>query len=90
MVASSIFLWHDIWHPAGCLIDTYGHRVIYDASPSIGPKLSSIIRRYDWFWSHAISEVIVEIQSRLPNIEIGEADQPVWDSKSGVFSSSET
>jgi len=84
---SSIFLWLDIWHSAGCLLDTYGHRVVYDAGLSIGPKLSFIIRRCDSFWPHAISEVIVEIQSRLPDIEFGDADQPVWNSKSGVFSS---
>jgi hypothetical protein len=45
---------------------------VYDEGLSIGPKLSSIIRRGDWFWSHAISEVIVEIQSRLPDIEFGD------------------
>jgi hypothetical protein len=54
---------HDVWHLVGCLIDTYEHRVIYDAG--LG--------------------TLVEIQSRLPNIELGKADQLVWDSKSGVF-----
>jgi hypothetical protein len=32
----------------------------------------------------------VEIQSRLPEVSIGEVDQPVWGTKSGVFSSAET
>jgi hypothetical protein len=32
----------------------------------------------------------VEIQSRLPEIELGEIDQVVWDSKGGTFSNSET
>jgi hypothetical protein len=72
------------------LIDIYEQRVVYDASPSIGPKLSSIIRRGDWFWPHAGLEAIVEIQSKLPDIEIGKADQLVWDSKCDVFSSADT
>jgi len=45
-----------------------------DAGHSIGPKLSSIIRRGDWYWPHARLDALVEIQSRLPEIEIGEAD----------------
>jgi hypothetical protein len=86
---SSIFLCHDMWHPVDCLLDRYGHRVMYDASLSIGPKLS-IIRRDDWFWPHARSEAIVEIQSRLHEVELGEADQPVWDSRSSKFFSADT
>jgi hypothetical protein len=74
----------------GCLLDTYGHRVMYDAGSSIGPKLSTIISRGDWFWPHTKSNAIVEIQSRLHEVEIGEADQQVWDSKSGKFSNVDT
>jgi hypothetical protein len=87
---SSIFLWYDYWHPSGRLIDTFGYRIVYDAGPSIGPMLSSIIKSRDWFWPHARLEAIVDIQSRLPEIDFGEVDQPVWDTKSGVFSSAET
>jgi hypothetical protein len=28
---SRIFLWLDDWHLDGCLLDKYGHRVVYDA-----------------------------------------------------------
>jgi hypothetical protein len=45
-----------------------------DAGHSIGPKLSSIIRRGDWYWPHARLDALVEIQSSLLEIEIGEAD----------------
>lgn len=85
----NIFLWFDNWHPVGCLLDAYGYRVMYDAGP-IGPKLSSIIRGGNWYWSSARSEALVEIQSRLLEIELGGIDQVVWDSKGGSFSSSET
>ncbi|XP_062158796.1 uncharacterized protein LOC133866284 [Alnus glutinosa] len=87
---SSIFLWFDNWHPAGCLFDTYGSRVMYDAGPSIGPMLSSIIRDGDWYWTSVRSEALVDIQSRLPKVILGEVDKAVWDSKNGEFSSSET
>jgi len=87
---SNIFLWHDYWHPTGRLIDTFGYRIVYDAGPSIGPMLSSIIKNRDWFWPLARSEAIVDIQSWLLEIDLGEVDQPVWDTKSGVFSSAET
>jgi hypothetical protein len=40
----NIFLWYDNWHPLGCLFDQFGHRPMYDAGHSIGPKVSSIIR----------------------------------------------
>jgi len=72
------------------LIDTFGYRIVYDAGPSIGPMLSSIIKSRDWSWPPARSEAIADIQSRLPEIDCGEVDQPVWDTKSGVFSSAET
>jgi hypothetical protein len=72
------------------LIDTFGYRIVYDAGHSIDLMLSSIIQMRDWFWPHARSETIVNIQTRLSEIEIGETDQPVWDTKSGVFSSVET
>jgi hypothetical protein len=54
------------------LIDTFGYRIVYDVGHSIDLMLSSII---------------VNIQTRLSEIEIGETDQPVWNTKSDVFSS---
>jgi hypothetical protein len=86
----NIFLWYDNWHPLGCLIDKFSYRPMYDAGHSIGPKLSSIIRRGSWFWPNARSEALVEIQSRLPEVLIGEVDQPIWGTKGGVFSCAET
>jgi hypothetical protein len=82
---SSIFLWYDTWHPAGCLTEKYGFRTIYDAGHSIGPKLSSIIRNGEWLWKSARSDSLVEIQSRLPEIPIGNADIPVRKFSKGTF-----
>jgi len=63
---------------------------LYDAGHSIGPKLSSIIRDGSWFWPTARSEVLVEIQSRLPEVILGEVDKPIWGTKGGLFSCAET
>jgi hypothetical protein len=47
---------------------------LYDAGPSIGPKLSSIIGSGNWYWPSARTEAIVDIKSSLPEIELGEDD----------------
>jgi hypothetical protein len=85
-----IFLWYDNWHPAGCLINVYGQRAVYDAGYGIGPKLDSIIKNGSWYWPSARSNAIVAVQSRLSEVELGGLDQVIWDSKSGQFSSVET
>lgn len=79
------FLWYDTWHPAGCLFDKYGYRVIYDAGRKIGPRVSSIIREGNWFWPSARSDQLVQIQSRLHEISIGGEDLMIW-----KFSSAQT
>jgi hypothetical protein len=58
---SKIFLWHDSWHPEGCLFDNFGYRVIYDAGRNIGPRVSTIIKDGEWFWPNARSEHLVII-----------------------------
>lgn len=50
----NIFLSYDNWHLAGCLIDVYGYKTVYDAGSAIVPKLSYTIRR-DWYWPSARS-----------------------------------
>jgi hypothetical protein len=85
-----IFLWLDNWHPTGYLLDRFGYRAIYDSGFSIDAKLSNIIRNEDWFWPLARSEAIVEIQSSLPDIQLGGDDLPVWDSRNGKYSCAET
>jgi hypothetical protein len=62
---------------------------MYDAGHSIGPKLSSIIRDGSWFWPTARSEVLVEIQSWLREVILGDVDKPIWGTKCGVFSCAE-
>lgn len=86
---SKIFLWHDHWHPAGYLGDQFGFRVIYDSGFHTNAKLYSIILNGDWFWQGVRSEALVEIQSKLPGIQIGGKDTPLWLSKKGTFSCAE-
>jgi hypothetical protein len=86
-----IFLWLDVWHPDGCLLDKCGHRVVYDAGSSVNAKLSTIIRiNGDWYWPFARSDKIVELQSKLPEVDIGEYDLPAWNCKKGKYVCSET
>jgi hypothetical protein len=58
---SKFFLWLDVWHPNGCLLDNYGHRVVYYAGSSVNAKLSTIIRNGDWYWPGARSDKLVEL-----------------------------
>jgi hypothetical protein len=85
-----IFLWYDSWHPVGCLLGSYRSKVAYDAVPTIGPKLSSIIRHGECYWSNGRSDNLVEIQSRLHEVNLGSENVPIWNSRSGIFSCSET
>lgn len=71
-------MWFDQWHPAGYLLDNFGFQAAYDSGISVGSKLSTIIRDCAWFWSYAPFDSIVEIQSRLPEVDIGIEDLPIW------------
>lgn len=48
-----IFLWLDLWHPDGILVDKYGYRAIYDAGSQINAILSSVICDQNWRWPPA-------------------------------------
>jgi hypothetical protein len=87
---SRIFLWYDQWHPDGCLLDKFGFRAIYDAISHVGARVSSINCDGDWYWPFARSDSIVQIQNRLPEIQLGGADLPIWNSKKGVYSCVDT
>jgi hypothetical protein len=80
------FFLFDCWHPAGYLLDTYGHRAVYDSSIPLESRLSTIIKYGDWFWMYARSNNIVDIQSRIPEIALGGYDLPVWNSSSETYS----
>lgn len=76
--------------PAGYLLDSFGTRVVYDSGLSLDFKLSAIIRDGTWCWPYARSDTIVEIQSRLPELMLEDADLPVWSSNNGVYSCAST
>jgi hypothetical protein len=80
---SRVFLWLDHWHPVGYLLDTFGYRIVYDSGFPLQSKLDVIIKNGKWFWPRARSNAIVEVQSRLPDVDIGDADLPMWNSRSG-------
>jgi hypothetical protein len=87
---SKIFLWFDHRHPSGYLLDTFGYRVVYDSCLTLESKPSSIILHGEWFWPSARSDALVDIQVQLPEIGLGGIDTPIWDSRRGTYSFSET
>lgn len=52
---------------------------------------STVLVDKQWIWRPARSEDLVTIQSLLPSIQLGEADEPTWlPSKSSPFSTYKT
>jgi hypothetical protein len=72
---SRIFIWHDIWHLDGCLLDKYGYRIIQED---------------EWFSPYARSKRLVEIQSKLLKVVISAEDLPIWNSRKGIYACSKT
>jgi hypothetical protein len=87
----NIHLWFDAWHPDGVLYEKYGHRVIYDAHSKLEARLDSVIIDGHWNWRPARSDQLVNIQSKLSLVPLGEMDMPQWSaSKNGMYSCSDT
>lgn len=79
------------WHPAGVLLEKYGHRAVYDAQSRLEARLSTVLINGVWCQRPARSDALVEIQGRLPEIKIGDCDTPIWSaSKKGSYVSSDT
>ncbi len=74
---NNIFLWHNKWHPNGVLLEQYEHRIIYDRS-TFNAKVSSVLRKKEWVWRPARAKNLVEIQSKLSQIQIMDYDRAIW------------
>jgi hypothetical protein len=68
----------DNWDPFGALVNRFGHRIIYDSNSQLEAKLDYVINQGNWCWCPARSDDLVAIQSKLPEVPIGEIDKPVW------------
>jgi len=56
------FVWWNLWHPNGVLIDKYiWHRVVYDSCISIQAKLYEVVNGFDLGWPPTGSESLVQI-----------------------------
>jgi hypothetical protein len=60
-------------------------RIVYDSGSKIDAKLASVIKGKSWCWPPARSEELVNIQSQLPLVQIGEVDHPIWSIEKRVF-----
>jgi hypothetical protein len=65
------------------LIDAYGLRIVYDSGIGIDARVSSVLQNGNWVWPPAWSDHLVDIQSRLPDIELRDVDVPVWNLRVG-------
>lgn len=64
---------------------------MYDARSNLEVKLSSVLKEKEWDWLPARSEDLINIQSKLPMVKIGERDKHVWViSRKGTYTSAET
>ncbi|XP_062145417.1 uncharacterized protein LOC133852669 [Alnus glutinosa] len=87
----SIHLWTDNWHPSGVLVERYGYRIVYDSQSRLDSRLDSVIQNGNCCWKPARSDSLVEIQSKLFEIQFRVADKPIWTIfRSGSYSSSDT
>jgi len=50
-------VWVDAWHPFGALVDKFDYRVIYDSHSKLEAKLESVLKKGEWCWRPAHSEV---------------------------------
>ncbi|XP_075663456.1 uncharacterized protein LOC142633065 [Castanea sativa] len=83
----SIFLWHDLWHPAGVLIQRFGSRVIYDVASNPEAKVDFVLNDKPWIWRLARSDALVSIQCQLFIVELKDEHKALWQvTKSGKFS----
>jgi len=86
----AIHLWMDNWHPSGALVEKYGFRIVYDSQSRLDAKLDSVLKNGMWCWKPACSETLVEIQSRLLEVQHGDVERPIWTiSRSGFYDSAD-
>ena len=87
----TILLWHDLWHPAGVLIQRFGSRVIYDVASNPKAKVDYVLKDKTWIWGPARSYALVTIQCQLFLVELKDEDKALWQTtKSGKFSCATT
>ena len=87
----TIFLWHDLWHPAWVLVQRFGSHVIYDAVSNLEAKMDSMLKDKTWIWRLARSDALVTIQCQLFLVELKDEDKALWQAtKSRKFSCTAT
>lgn len=59
------FLWHDLWHPQGPLLLTYGPRIVYDSGLPENAKVLAFINGTASKWPPARSDALFHIQMQL-------------------------
>ena len=88
---STIFLWHDRWHPNGVLSQVYGHKIVYEVASFLNAKVSNVLQDKEWCWCPTRSEEMVDIQIKMSLNPITHSDRVVWSlTVAGTFSCATT
>ena len=83
----TIFLWHDLWHPAEVLVQRYGFRVIYDAASNPEAKVDFVLKDKTWNWRLVRFDALVTSQSQPFLVELKDEDKAhLQATKFGKFS----
>jgi hypothetical protein len=78
-------------YPLGVLYERFGSCVIYDAQSQLDSRLDSILSNGIWCWKHARSKELIDIQCRLPAVQLGSVDKSVWTiARKGSYVSADT
>jgi hypothetical protein len=59
-------------------VEKYGYRVVYDLGSMLDAKLPTVMLGKDWHWPPARSEDLVNIQSSLCFVKIGDNAEAMW------------
>ena len=58
---------------------------MYDVASSLKAKVSSVLKEKSYVWMPLRSNSLLSIQSKLPLIDIGDVDRPIWVPVRGAF-----
>jgi len=59
-------------------VEKFGFRIVYDSESKLEAKLSSVLKDGIWCWRPARFEDLVEIQTKLLEVQLGIVDSPIW------------
>ena len=77
---SSVYVWHDNWHPLGPLKTRFGARIIYDASSTEWAVMADYVDTTGWIKPNVVSPGLIAVVNNWPNYvpDMGMKDNVEW------------